>query len=591
MKIILLLILLANVIFGDDISITASVDKDIVEINDEILLQVTVSGNTSSLPSLVLPEISDFNIYSRGQSQSQNFSFVNGRISSSVSIIYNYTLTPKGIGKFVIPSFSVEYKGKIYKTNPINIEVVKSSTQQRQTKPSKITKYTSNEDVFITVTLNKDKVYVNEPVIMSFRLYTRIGFLRQPQYKPPEITGFWIEDLPPQRNFKEIINGKEYMVTEIKTALFPLSPGEYTIGKAYVNCVIDDFSFDDFRDDFFKGIFSRGKNITLESKPVNINVLPLPLPKPSDFSGAVGVFDIKAEVDKKELKTNEPVTLTITISGSGNIKSITEPVISLSENEFKKYETVSSLNINKDNYKVTGSKVFKTVLVPKKAGKLIIPSVKYSFFDYIEKKYKVSSSSPIELLVKQGPKEETLISVGTLSPEGVKILGKDIRYIKQKNKFTFEKPLLYKNFIFVVINLSLPIGLLITWQVISYNKRRKKDERSLRASKAYSKAIKKLKNIYKLINTNKLDESYATLESVLTEYIADKLGKGQHGLTKEEIRQSLLNKVEESLINDINSLIEQIHFIRFAPSNDTQTNLEKLIKSIQETISKLEKVL
>lgn len=590
MRIIILVVLLTNTIFGEDVSITAGVDKNLVEVNDEILLQVTVSGNTSSLPSLVSPQIGDFNVYSRGQNQSQNFSFVNGRISSSVSIVYNYTLTPKGIGKFIIPSFSIEYKGKTYKTNLINIEVVKSSTQ-KQVNTGKTTKFTGREDVFINVTLNKNKVYVNEPIIMSFRLYTRIGFLQQPQYKPPTTSGFWVEDLPPQRNFKEITNDKEYMVTEIKTALFPLSPGEWTIGKAYVNCVIDDFSSDDFSDNFFKGIFSRGKNITLESKPVNISVLSLPLHKPSDFSGAVGVFNIKAEVDKKELKTNDPVTLTITISGSGNIKSVTEPVVSVSENEFKKYETVSSLNISKDNYEVSGSKVFKTVLVPKKAGKLTIPSVKYSFFDYVEKKYKVSSSSPIELLVKQGTKEETLIQTVALSPDGVRILGKDIRYIKQKSKFTFERPLLYKNLVFVIINLSLPIGLLITWQVLYYNKRRKKDEIGLRASRAYSKAMKRLKNIYKLINTNKSDESYAALENVLTEYIADKFGKRQSGLTKEEIKQSLLKKGGESLINDVHWLIEQIHFVRFAPSSGTQTNLTKLTESVKEIISKLEKVL
>ncbi|MFH1824645.1 MAG: BatD family protein [Candidatus Firestonebacteria bacterium] len=589
MRAVILLILLTNIIFGEDVSITASVDKNQVEVNDEILLQVTVSGNASSLPNLVSPEMSDFNVYSRGQNQSQNFSFVNGRISSAVSIVYNYTLTPKGVGKFAIPSFSIEYKGKTYKTNHINIEVVKSSTQ-KQTGTIRKTNITSKEDVFISVTLNKNKVYVNEPVIMSFRLYTRIGFLQQPQYKPPETTGFWIEDLPPQRNFKEIANGLEYMITEIKTALFPLSPGEYTIGQAYVNCVINDSSSDDFSDNFFRGIFSRGKNISLESKSMSINVLPLPsVGKPSNFSGTVGVFNIKAQVDKKELKTNDPVTLTITISGLGNIKSVTEPVVSIDENEFKKYETVSSLNINKDNYEVSGSKVFKTVIVPRKSGKSTIPSVRYSFFDYIEKKYKISSSSPMEFLVKQGTKEETPRQVVALSPEGVKILGKDIRYIKQK--IAFERPLLYKNLVFVIIILSLPIGLLMAWPVRQFNKRRKKDEIGLRASRAYAKAMKGLKNIYKLINTNKPDENYAALENVLTEYIADKIGKESAGLTKEEIKQSLLKKAEESLINDTNGLIEQIHFVRFAPSRNTQTNLTKLTESIQETISKLERVL
>jgi hypothetical protein len=584
-KLILTVMLLGGLIAADDVNITAS----IVESSDQIVLEVRVSG--SATPALKVPQINDFEVTNGGQSRQSNFSIINGQMSSTATVVHTFILTPKGPGKFTIPSFTAEHKGKIYKSQPLQVEVVSGGTAQQKkgrapagtvTTPAN----TGNENLYVQVTVNKNKVYVNEPVVQTFGFYRRINLMGQPQYIPADSTGFWKEELTPQLTYQS--NG--YEVTELKTALFPSSPGEYTIGKATLNCSVSDRGSSD---DFFGSFFGRGRNVRLESKPVNITVMPLPSEgKPQDFSGTVGRFTLSASVDKRDVKTNDAVNLTVTITGLGNIKTITEPKLYISD-EFKKYETVTDTKISKENYEVRGSKIFKTVLVPRKAGKLTVPGVSYSYFDYIEKQYKTLASAPIQLNVAQGPKEETgnYASLPSLpAAEGVKVFGSDIRHIKQSDNFTYAKRPFYKSLLYIILNL-LP---LMTWLFILFYLRVQKSKEAnaayFKSSRAYGAALKNIKILGKSLQKGKEGETLGKLEQVFAEFIGHKISRQGAGLSVEDIKCVLAEKVkEQKLIDAAVELVEKIHFLRFGPSGKNTADLVRLVEEVKELISKLEK--
>ena len=583
-KLILALILFAGAAVSGDISVTATVDKNVIESGDRIVLQVTVSGSSS--PALKVPQMNDFNVYAGGQRTQSSFSFLNGKMSSSTSVIYDYTLNPKGAGKFTIPPFTVESGGKVFKSAPIPVEVSKGAPPPPQAaRPDGGAQNTGGNDLFVRVDLNKNRVYVNEPITMTFGFYNRVNLAGQPQYTPPDTTGFWKEDLPPQINSSR--NG--YNVVELKTALFPAAPGQYAIGAASLVCPVQ---VRGQGDDFFGGFFGGTKNVRLDSKPVQVTVLPLPEEgKPADFSGTVGRFGISAAVDKRDVKTNDAVTLTVGISGTGNVKAISEPKLLLSD-EFKKYETVSDLNINKDNYEVKGSKVFKTVLVPRKAGKLTSPQVKYTYFDPADKKYRTISSDPITLNVAQGPKEDTGYANLPSMPqaEGIRVFDSDIRFMKQAGRHTYERALLYKSPVYILITL-IPF---FAWVSILGSRKlkssREENAAYFKASRAYSKALKSLKPLGNTAHKLKREEYLGKLEAAYSEYIGNKINRPAAGLSVGEIKVILSGKIKEAgLAESAVGVFEELHFQRYAPSGSENKDLGALLALVKEFIIKLEK--
>lgn len=592
-------IMLLALVFGcfsfissaDDISISASVDKNEMSMDDQLTLQVVISGNAGSIPEPQLPKLEGFTPYSSGRSQ--NIQIINGKVSASLT--FNYTLAPGKPGTYIIGPVTLNYKGKVYQTNPMTIKVVKGSPASSQKIPENKQPESigDNKGIFVTTSTDKKQVCVNEPVNFYLRFYRSIRLLGNPQYTPPDFTGFWIEDLPPQREYYTTADGVRYLVTEVRAVLFPMSSGKYTIGSASLICNIEDIdrSKRDSFDDFFKDFFSRGKAVTLRSKPIEINVSPLPEKgKPSNFKGTAGEFNLTAEIDKAKLKTGEPLTLSVTITGKGNIKTISEPVLP-ELNGFKKYDTISSFNISKDNYILKGSKTFKTVLIPQVKGKLEIPEIKYSYFDTKDRVYKTLSSRPITVNVEKGD-QQTITEMPVITPEGVKVIGKDIRYISIDTKFNKTSGEIYKNKLFLLLQLLPVLILVLSYRYVSHTERLQGDikyARSLRASKV---AKKHLKSAEKFMNIRKVKEFYTEISNALSKYLADRFNISAAGMKQKDIKQFLVEReVSDDLINNIVSVMEKCDFARFAPSTVTENEIKKDYEDISELIAKLEKIL
>ena len=211
-----------------------------------------------------MPDLSNFSVYSSGRSQ--NFSIINGQMSSSIS--NTFILTPKSPGKFIIGPFSVSVDNQTYQTQPINIEVVNAQSQPQSAPAGQAQRGSQAPGAFVSLTIDKRKVYVNEQVVMAFRFYCRVPLVANPEYQPPEKTGFTFEDLPPPRNFSESAHGAQYQVTEIKTALFPTKAGTLTVPSAALKIRVEDMG-DPFANDFFRQFFrGGGREYLLKTEPV-----------------------------------------------------------------------------------------------------------------------------------------------------------------------------------------------------------------------------------------------------------------------------------------------------------------------------------
>ena len=210
--------------FADDISISASVDSREISLDGQITLTITVNGDVANIPQPTIPEMTGFGSYSSGRSQ--NISIINGKVTSSVS--FNYILVPSDTGDYILGPFTVEYKGRTYSAGPINVKVVPRSAGTRP--PSSYSAPSQSQDrqqtresgkeLFIETYVDKLRTYVNDQITLTFAFYQAVDLFNNPSYSPPSTTGFWTEDMPPQKRYYKVINGTKYLVTEIKTALF-----------------------------------------------------------------------------------------------------------------------------------------------------------------------------------------------------------------------------------------------------------------------------------------------------------------------------------------------------------------------------------
>jgi hypothetical protein len=603
------LLLLPDFIQAAEFRVNASIDRSQVALNQGFVITLEVSGEGTNQVDFQPEFPESMNKFSqligRG-GESSNFQIINNKVSFSKSV--QYTFQARQLGKFQIDPITVKIGNQSFQSNPFEIEVVKSGTPQ-STPPSGTNPATPgsvpttgglDENLFLKATVNKRTVYQNEPVIVIYKIYTRVTVTGYNLEKLPATTGFWQEEfeMPQQpRLFTEVIDGRKYQVAEIrKVALFPTETGKITLEPLVLNCEVrvqtrrrSTSIFDNFFDDPF---FGRTQQVTIGNEPVTITVLPLPLEnKPKDFSGIVGRFSLNVTADKNEVEANEAIKLKARLTGEGNIKLLPNPLIDLPE-DFEKYGPTTSEKINRDNNRISGSKSFEYVLIPRQAGNRTIKGLALSYFDLDSKSYKILQTPDIQINIKKGKKDFAAMGPG-FSREEIKILGKDIRYIQQLTpefsqigKYFYQATSFYILLFSPLIMMAVAIFYRRRMDVFSENVAY---ARSRRASRI---ATDRLKGARKFLAENTQKEFYAEVSKAILSFVANKLNLDEAGIMSGEVQNRLRNKnVSESIIQQYQDCLQTCDFQRFAPSNANLEEMKKFYNEAKNVITALQKAL
>ncbi|MFZ5981627.1 MAG: BatD family protein [Candidatus Zixiibacteriota bacterium] len=589
-----LTMLTAGVIMAqDEIGISVSLDRDTIGLDEQAVLEVVVSGTDQNLPAPQMPTLSMFEVYSQGRSS--NISIINGQVSSSIS--YRYMLLPSKTGTYPIDNIAIVYKNKRYKGNQVELTVLdKGVATSPQLEESAQTTEGDSKDYFLEAVVDKTNPYVGEQVTLTLKFYIAVRYYGTPELKEPTTTGFWTEVLGNQTPYFQKLNNRNYRVIERKYALFPTQTGELTIGRATITTSVatktarqrDPFNMN--LDDFFG---NWGQEVEIRSKPVIMNVKPLPIEgRPDDFTGTIGQFSIVASPDKLEVEVNQPVTVTIKISGTGNIKSVAEPIIP-DLPDFRIYKASSSEKSSRLNDKIGGTKIYEEVFIPKKPGKLELPSLGFNYFDPQQKIYKVMKTPPLTIDVRQ-PEGYTGTTEVPYRQTGV-VLGSDasdIRFIKEapgdftpKGRLVLLMPLyLILNGLFVLVFVGLVV-------IRLRNEKLSGDVGYARSRQASRMAHKRLARARSLATVEKAGEFYAEISLALLAYMADKLNISPHGLTSQRVADLLKEKKADTiLIEQTVAFLKQCDFARFAPASLTQADIDRALDSARQIMVKMEGV-
>jgi hypothetical protein len=591
-------LLVFTTVRAQSLDVKAYTDNTVIGLNQQFTLNVEISGkDLNAVSDPELPKMDAFAAF-LGSGTSQSMQFINGKMSVSKTISYHFMATK--VGKFQIDPVIVKAGGKEYRTDPISIEIQKTSTstppartrptQRQDTGPSE-------DDLFLKAIVNKKKVYQNEPVVVTYKIYTRVNVTSFGYTKLPTTAGFWVEEFPmsaqPQTK-TEILEGKRYTVATIKkTALFPMTPGKKILDPLVIDCEVRVRSrSQDIFDDFFSDPFGRTIRKRVVATPVTIDVLPLPEEgKPADFTGVVGSYSMTSTIDKSSVKTNEAVSLTLKFEGKGNVRMLPEPDITF-PTDFEVYPPKSSESINRKGSVITGSKTYEYVLVPRVPGVQKIKSVQLSIFDPSKKMYKTLKTDEIVIDVAKG-KDAFVAAPTGLSKEEVRLVGQDIRFIKTAlPSFRRIGSTTSRNMIFWAVT-AFP--LLCVAGAVLYRRHLDRihgDVAYARDRRAHASARKRLSSARALMKKSTSKAFYAEVGKALTGFLADKLNIAEAGIISEEV-QNILSKrgIDRQIIDDYFDCLGVCDLKRFSPSDTEEHEMKTFLHKAEKVIVQMQKVL
>ena len=535
------------------------------------------------------------------RSMQSSYQMINGHTSSSSSITYTYIVSATKNGTFTIPPAHVVVDGKSIASNALTIKVSGSaqsysgSARQRQNEDDGIRdagNQISGSDLFIKVSANKKRVHEQEPILLTYKVYTLVG-LTSLRGDMPDLKSFYTQevDLPQQKSFSiETLNGRPYKTTTwSQYVMFPQTTGKLEIPSITFEGIVVQ---QNRNIDPFEAFFNGGSGYVevkkkIQAPGIEIQVDPLP-ERPANFSGGVGKFTVSAQLDKTETKANDPVSMRIIVSGTGNLKLMKQPVVNL-PNDFDKYEPKVTDKSKLTTNGIEGSMVYDILIVPRHQGKYEIPPVELTYFDTSENAYKTVKSESFTLDVAKGSGAG---AVNDFSGQDLQELNKDIRYIKTgpTNQHSLD------DFFFGSSGYWIALGLLalVFVSLFIIFRQRAIDNANVtraRGKKANKVATRRLKKASKLMTDNKPGEFYDEVLRALWGYVGDKLNIPVEQLSHDNISLRLSERhVDEAVIGQFIGALDECEFERYAPG-DPKGNMNKVYDKAMTAIEKIEEAM
>lgn len=553
--------------------------------------RVSFVVTTQDVDDFQAPDFKGFEVlYGPSSSRQSSYQIINGKASSQSSITYTYTLYAPKEGTFEVTPAMVMVGGKKYHSNSCTISVLPAEQRsQSQNNNSQAQQRTSGNELFIKVSTSKTKVYEQEAVLLTYKVYSQVD-LRQ-LMGVPALNGVFTQEisLPQEKSMKlENYQGKNYRTVVWKQyVLFPQKAGNLVIpsvtfqGLVYVR----NQSIDPFDAFFGGGSFMTEVKRAIVAPACTIRVESLPN-KPENFSGAVGNFKISSTLSAQEIKANDALTMRLVVSGSGNMKLFDAPEIKF-PTDFETYDAKVTEKLSVRANGNSGEKIFEYIAVPRHVGKYEIPPVEFCYFDPSSATYKTIKTEGFNLQIAKGKDGGTRQNDYT-SKEELKLLGADIRYIKTGEINSRGENSLYQSNVYIWIYIGL--FLLFMSGVFVFRKQAVDNanivgQRRKRASKVVNKRMKQAR---KLLQSNQKEAFYDELMRTLWGYVGDKLNIAVANLNKDNVQFELTSRgVDSQIVDDFLKVLNDCEFARFAPSGLGITP-DDMLQTAGEVIDKIE---
>lgn len=565
------ILLCASLSAGDEPLLSAKVDKTALYLNDSLTLTISITTEGVSLSGEPdIPPLDDFEI--TNSYQSTNFSMIPGQVSM-VRII-SLVLKPRKTGTLTIPAVKFKIKGKEFSTSPISVNVSAKGTpgaptlpKTTQGLPQKGPTLPPSENItrdpFIEAVLNKTTCYVNEPIVYTFRLYSKRTTWADTNLIPPSFKGFIVEEPPANKSSRFVAIGDEpYHLEEVQYLLIPVAQGSFEIEPAKFSYLTD---------------FFFGDRNTIKTNALEVSVLPLPEQgKPQGFSGAVGNFSVTATMEKKPARVDQPLSLSVSVIGDGNLK----PVTGLELPDILNTRVYPSKITETRTPELNVRKVFEYLLIPEKEGQLSIEPICLSFFDPGKGAYSRSCTQPIVLTA------EASLKTGTRG-EASGPTAPDIQPIALKMDIPLRHPMSRNTFLILLLSPWILIASVPAFRSIRIliDKDGEKAQKR-RASAEFRKGLKALSRS-DIAPKDFFSEAYR----LLSYYMERRFGLKAGGMTHEELLRRLSDLgARENALSLLKNFLVRSDAVRFSTVELRDEDRGKTISGLLSLISELDRL-
>ena len=526
-------------------------------------------------------------------SQQSSYQIVNGHTSRSSSITFTYTLYADKPGTYTVSGAKARVGGKTIASHHVIIKVGAGSrhgngapqmhedAEPRMSSSGKI----SANDLFVKVSASKRRVCEQEPVLLTYKVYTLVD-LTSLDGKMPDLKGFHTQEvpLPQQKSFHlEKVNGKNYRcVTWSQYVMFPQMTGKLSIPSiTFKGIVVQRNNSVDPFEAFFNGgsgYVEVKRNIVAPG--IDIQVDPLPK-RPVDFSGGVGHFTISAQLNHKTVKEGEPLTLRVVVGGIGNLKLIKQPVVDFPK-DFDRYDPKVSDKTKLTANGIEGNMIYDYLVVPRNRGDYTIPAVSLTYYDTSTNSYKTIKTQPLQVKIEKGDGNKTTVDDFSDQP-------KDIKPIKTSDEDVVG---VYTSFVgsgSYWLWLILPFVVFVAVLVVF--RKRALDSANIVVSKqkrATKVATKRLKTAYRLMKAGRSGEFYDEVLRALWGYVGDRMNMPVESLSRENVVEAFeARNVQKETTEKFVHALDECEFERYSPG-DPAGNMNKTYESAMIAIMDIE---
>ena len=580
--------------------ITVSVPSR-VEVGETFRLQYTI--NTKDVDGrLQLGNIPDALevVYGPSVSQQESYNIVNGHASGSSSITYTYMLMGNKSGTYTIPPAHITVGSSKLTSEAVKVTVAGNGSsgggggggtkfhQDEDRMPDGVKSAgtpISNSDLFIRVSANKTHVHEQEPILLTYKVYTLVE-LTQLNGKMPDLTGFHSQEveLPQQKSFHiEKVNGRNYKcVTWSQYVMYPQMTGKLEIPSiTFKGIVVQENRNVDPFEAFFNGgsgYVEVNRDIVAPGLTVQVDSLPS---KPENFSGGVGRFNISAQIENQEVKAGDPIKLRVVVGGTGNLKLIKQPEVKFPK-DFDKYDPEVTDMTKLTSNGVEGNMVYDFIAVPRNQGDYTIPAVELVYYDTGANGYKTVRTQPFQLKVNPGDGTSTVSDFTDMKNKDIHPIKKGKVQLHKANEFFFESTGYW---------VSILIPLLVFVALLAIFRKRALDHADIikmKARNANKVATKRLRTANKLMLQGQNNLFYDEVLKALWGYVGDKLNMPEVQLSRDNVSDKLMEKgVDQTTVEKFIKALDECEFERYAPG-DAKGNMNKTFESAMTAIMEIE---
>lgn len=567
-------------------SLTAELSKSRVAVGEPFRVTYKIDNGSGQ----VRPEFGRLELIG-GPDIFSSFTEINQNVSRSEA--HSFTLRAPAPGRYPIPGISVKVGNKTLRSNALQVEVTDAPPKESGSKTGKTVNPSEKiaKNLILKARLAKTRCYQGEQVRLEFRLYTQLNIneVSIDALTPPKLDGLWKEEIVsgPAAWERDQMNGQNYNAVTLKTyIIFPQQSGSIGISAAAVSGsvrIVTETPDPDAMNPF-SGLFDRYQNypFEVESQPLALTALPLPEKgRPANFNGLIGQFRLDASMNRSEVRTGDPVTLGLTLSGSGNFNMVTAPRFDVPA-DIELYDPQTSQQLAVAREGISGSQRFDYLLIPKTPGKHKIPPVSLSFFDPSSGQYKLLNTPEFSFTASgdaiAAPKTN----------QGPALLKEDIRYLHKDFQLNLQNRAFPQRAIYWVLWFSAWIAAAVG---IFYFRRRQRYESNPATQKfrlAHRNALKRMEQSRALIESQQRAAFYEAAEKNLLQYLSDKLDQPTGSMTRSQLLDALQARaIEPGYCNQVGAFLESCEWVRFAPGA-AGPELKDSAREIQELIGNLE---